>query len=141
MSKVQFKSYNQGQAELFPFRLDERIAEDSSVRLINRIVGGLDLTQLIATYESGGTTPYNPRMLLKVVFYACMNNTCSCRKIASSMERDIHYMWLSGSQYPPFSTINRFRSEHIKDCVKVTCLYRWSNCWQRRGRSVWMSNI
>jgi transposase len=73
--------------------------------------------QLIATYESGGTIPYHPRMLLKVVFYACMNNTCSCRKIASSMERDIHYMWLSGSQYPPFSTTNRFRSEHVKDCV------------------------
>ncbi|MDR1259357.1 MAG: transposase [Tannerellaceae bacterium] len=56
-------------------------------------------------------------MLLKVVFYACMNNTCSCRRIASAMERGIHYMWLSGGQYPSFSTINRFRSEHIKECV------------------------
>jgi transposase len=80
-------------------------------------VDGLDLTQLIASYESGGTTPYHPRMLLKVVFHAYMNNTYSCRRIASAMERDIHYMWLSGSQYPSFSTINRFRSEHIKDCV------------------------
>jgi transposase len=117
MSKVQFKSYNQGQTVLFPSRLDERIPEDSPVRLINRIVDGLDLTQLIISYESGGTTPYHPRMLLKVVFYAYMNNTYSCRRIASAMERDIHYMWLSGSQYPSFSTINRFRSEHIKDCI------------------------
>jgi transposase len=117
MTKVQFKSYNQGQTVLFPSCLDERIPEASPVRLINRIVDGLDLTQLIATYESGGTTPYNPRMLLKVVFHVCMNNIYSCRKIVSAMERDIHYMWLSGSQYPSFSTINRFRSEHIKDCV------------------------
>ncbi|MDR1121439.1 MAG: transposase [Dysgonamonadaceae bacterium] len=50
-----------------------------------------------------------------------MNNICSCRRIALAMERDIHYMWLSGSQYPPFSTTNRFRSEHIKDCVKRVC--------------------
>ncbi|MDR1221492.1 MAG: IS5/IS1182 family transposase, partial [Tannerella sp.] len=75
MSKVQFKSYNQGQTLLFPSRTDERIPEDSPVRLINRIVDGLDLTRLIATYDSGGTTPYNPRMLLKVVFYAYMNKS------------------------------------------------------------------
>jgi transposase len=46
------------------------------------------LTDLIATYEPGGTTPYHPRMLLKVVFYAYMNNLYSCR-----------------------------RSEHVKDCI------------------------
>ncbi len=117
MSKLQFKSYNQGQSCLFPSRLDERIAADSPVRLISRIVDFLDLTELIATYESGGTTPYHPRMLLKVVFYAYMNNLYSCRRIASIMEHHIHYIWLSGSQYPSYSTINRFRSEHVKDCV------------------------
>jgi transposase len=117
MSKVQFKSYSQGQTVLFPSRIDEKIPENNSVRLIKRIVEGLDLTQLIATYESRGTTPYNLRMLLKIVFHACINNVCSCRKIASAMERNIHYMWPSGSQYPPYSTISRFRSEHIKDCV------------------------
>lgn len=117
MLKVQFKSYNPGQSCLFPSRLDERIAADSPVRLINRIVDGLDLTELIATYESGGTTPYHPRMLLKVVFYAYMNNLYSCRRIACIMEHHLHYMWLSGSQYPSYSTINRFRSEHVKDCV------------------------
>lgn len=26
-------------------------------------------------------------------------------------------MWLSGNQSPSYSTINRFRSEHMKDCV------------------------
>ena len=117
MTKVQFKPYTQGQMVLFPIRLDERIPENSPVRLISHIVDGLDLTQLLSTYESGGTTPYHPRMLLKVVFYAYMNNIYSCRKIASLLEHHIHYMWLSGSQYPSFSTINRFRSEHIKDCI------------------------
>ena len=33
------------------------------------------------------------------------------------MQENIHYMWLSGSQYPSFSTINRFRSEHFKDGI------------------------
>jgi len=33
------------------------------------------------------------------------------------MQENIHYMWLSESQYPSFSTINRFGSEHIKNCI------------------------
>jgi transposase len=117
MSKVRFKPDNKGQRLLFPDPLDERIALDAPVRLIDRIVDGLDLTDLISTYESGGTTPYHPRMLLKIVFYAYMNNIYSCRKIASMMEHHIHYMWLSAKQYPSYCTINRFRSEHIKNCV------------------------
>ena len=56
-------------------------------------------------------------MLLKVVFYAYMNNIYSCRKIADILKYHVHYMWLSGQQSPSFSTINRFRSEHMKDCV------------------------
>lgn len=114
MKKVTFKKYEQGQIQLFPARLDERIGENHPVRLINSIVDDLDLTDLIKQYESGGTSPYNPRMLLKVVFYAYMNNVYSCRKISKCLDENIHYMWLSGGQYPSFSTVNRFRSERLK---------------------------
>lgn len=117
MSKVIFKSYDQVQMVLFPSRLDEKIPEDSPARLVNAIVEGLNLSELILTYESGGTTPYNPRMLLKVVFYSYMNNLYSCRRIEKVLEENIHYMWLSGSQYPSNSTINRFRSDHLKPCI------------------------
>jgi transposase len=117
MAKVRFKSYNTNETVLFPSSLGERIPGDHPVRLLSRIVDGLDLTELIQTYKSGGTTPFHPRMLLKVVFYAYMNNTYSCRRIEEAMDWDIRYMWLSGNQHPSFSTINRFRSEHMKDCV------------------------
>lgn len=117
MSKAIFKDYNQGQLQLFPARLDERIGENHPVRLVNSVVDSLDLKELIDSYEPGGTSSYNPRMLLKVVFYAYMNNVYSCRKIAKCLEENVHYMWLSGSQYPSFSTVNRFRSERLKDCI------------------------
>lgn len=117
MKKVTFKKYDQGQIQLFPPRLDERIGKNHPVRLINSIVDDLDLTDLIKQYQAGGTSPYNPRMLLKVVFYAYMNNIYSCRKIAKCLDENIHYMWLSGGQYPSFSTINRFRSERLKNQI------------------------
>ena len=116
-TKVRFKSYNTGIVSIFPVDLGEKIPQNAPVRLIDSIVDGLKLDKVIETYKDGGTTPYHPRVLLKVVFYAYMNNIYSCRRIASLLERDFHYMWLSGGQTPSFSTINRFRSEHLKEAV------------------------
>lgn len=117
MPKLQFKNYNQQEITFFPQNLGDFVPKDSPVRLLSNIVDKLDLSTLYRTYKGGGTTSYHPRMLLKVVFYAYMNNIYSCRKIADIMHWHVHYMWLSGSQFPSWSTINRFRSEHIKDCV------------------------
>ena len=117
MAKLQFKYYNQSQGELFPSYLGEKIPKTHHVLLLSGIVDALDITDLMSTYNSFGCPAYHPRMLLKVVFYAYMNNIYSCRKIEDALKYHIHYMWLSGSQTPSFSTINRFRSEHLKDTV------------------------
>ncbi len=116
-ANIQFKSYNTGISTIFPIELEEKIPVSSPVRLINSIVDGLKLDKVIETYKGGGTTAYHPRVLLKVVFYAYMNNVYSCRRIADLLGRDFHYMWLTGGQTPSFSTINRFRSEHLKDVI------------------------
>ena len=43
-----------------------------------------------------------------------MNNIYSCRKIESSLKRDVHFIWLAGYEQPDFVTINRFRNR-VKD--------------------------
>ncbi|MGL5773502.1 MAG: IS1182 family transposase [Bacteroidales bacterium] len=115
--KMQFKSYDQDLGTLFPSYIGDKIARNHPVRLISSIVDSLDLTTLQSTYKQGGCPAYNPRMLLKIIFYAYLNNIYSCRKIEEIIKHHIHYMWLSGGQEPSFSTINRFRSEHMKDCI------------------------
>lgn len=117
MLKPVFKSNFQGQISLFPARLDQNIAEDSPVRLIDQIVDKLDITKIESTYFGGGTSAYHPRMMLKVMFYAYMNNIYSCRKIGKQLLENIHYMWLSGNQTPDFRTINNFRSLHLKGTI------------------------
>lgn len=58
MAKIRFKPYDQQQLTFFPVSLDEKIPPSSPVRLINHLVDGLDLSELISTYESMGTPPY-----------------------------------------------------------------------------------
>jgi transposase len=114
MSKINFKEYNQGQVELFPTRLDEYIPEDSPVRLVNKIVDGLDISILSTSYKSGGCTGYHPRMMLKVLFFSYLSNIYSCRKMEAALKESIYYMWLSGKQFPKHSCINDFRSKRLK---------------------------
>ena len=83
------------------------------MRIINSIVDSLDLSSFYGLYSEVGRSAYHPRMMLKVVLYAYMNNTYSCRKMESLLLRDIHYIWLAGYEKTDFITINRFRN-----CVK-----------------------
>ena len=92
MAKIQFLPYPQNQTVLFPQRIDEDIAEDSPVRIINSVVDHLDLSKILALYSDAGCYGYHPRMMLKVVLYAYMNNVYSCRKIESLLLRDIHFI-------------------------------------------------
>ena len=119
MKRVRFKDYDQGQIILFPADMGESIPEHAPVRLISRIVDGLEIGALMETYRMEGCPAYNPRMMLKLLFYAYMNNIYSCRRIEREAAQNIHFMWLSGRQYPSFSTINRFRSERLKKCINA----------------------
>ena len=117
MAKVHFRDYNPKQIILFPQRLDKDIAENDPVRIVDTIVDQLKLGNFRKLYRARGRSPYHPKMMLKAILYGYMNNIYSCRKIEDALKYHVHYMWLSGSQTPSFSTINRFRSEHMKDAV------------------------
>ena len=115
MAKLHFLSYTPNQMVLFPQRIDEDIAENDPVRLINGIIDGLNLDDILKLYKESGRSPYHPRMMLKVIIYAYMNNIYSCRRIEKLLRRDIHFIWLSGYEKPDFITINRFRNRVKKE--------------------------
>lgn len=118
MAKLHYRSYNPNQIILFPQRIDEDIAGNDPVRIISAIIDQLDLSKFHKLYHGIGRCAYHPRMMLKVIVYAYMNNIYSCRKIEKLLHRDIHFIWLSGCEKPDFITINRFRNrvkEEISD--------------------------
>lgn len=117
MAKVVFKSYNQNDNLLFPPCLGDFIAENDPVRVLNAIVDNLDISSIENSYEGGGASSYNPRMLVKVVFYAYLQNVYSGRKMEQLLRRDVNFMWLSGMQTPDFNTINLFRKNRLADVV------------------------
>ena len=118
MAKIVFKELTSNQNVLFPVSLSEKIAPNHPVRVVNSVVDALDISCLLWAYKGGGTSSYHPRMMLKVLFYAYLNNIYSCRKIEKALQENIHFMWLSGNSTPDFRTINDFRVKRLKEHIK-----------------------
>lgn len=115
---VVFKQYNQQQAFLLPPSLDELVKADHPVRVVNEVLDKVDIDPLLQKFKGGGTSSYHPKMLLKVLVYAYITNTYSSRRIEEALQSNIHFMWLSGMSQPDHNTINRFRSDRLKDSLR-----------------------
>lgn len=109
------KSYSNKDWLFFLLNPNEDIAENDPVRIVDAVVEGLDLSGFKKLYRERGRCAYHPKMMLKVILYAYMNNIYSCRKIEKVIQRDIHYIWLASQERPDFVTINRFRNRVKKE--------------------------
>lgn len=118
MAKQVFKPYHQHQISLLPISLEELIDPNHPVRIVNAVVDGLSLDPLLKKFKGGGTSSYHPRMLLKVLVYGYVNNIYSSRKIEDACRCDIRFMWLCAQNAPDHNTINRFRSQRLKDTFR-----------------------
>lgn len=117
MAKVVYKSYNQKDSLLFPHCIGDFIPGNDPVRVLDAIVEHLDISAIEATYKGGGASSFAPRMLLKVVLYAYLQNVYSGRKMENLLKRDVNFMWLSGMQRPDYNTINLFRKNRLTDVM------------------------
>lgn len=118
MAKPVFKAYQQNQRYMFPPNLEEMIAANHPVRVVSEIIDQIDIDIIIKKYKGGGTSSYHPRMLLKVLVYSYLNNIYSSRRIEACVRENIYFMWLAGMAQPDHHTINRFRSERLRNILK-----------------------
>lgn len=113
MTKVVFKYYNPNDSLLLPPCLGDYLPENHPSRVVSAVIDRLDISEIESGYKGGGASSYNPRMLLKVIVYAYLNNVYSGRQVEKLLTENIAYMWLSGMQTPDFRTINLFRSRRL----------------------------
>jgi len=88
---------------------------------ISDTVEELDLDDFLERHRvcGKGEQAYLPRMILKVLLYACGTGTFSSRRIAAKLETDVALRVVGGGLFPDFRTICRFRTRHHVDFVKV----------------------
>ena len=110
------------QVSLMPECLDDYIAEDNPVRVIDAFVGELDLVELGfegAMPATTGRPAYHPATLLKVYIYGYLNRIQSSRRLERECRRNVELMWLTGRLSPDFKTIADFRRDNGKGIRNV----------------------
>jgi transposase len=114
---------DRNQSTLFPERLDEYIAEDNPVRVIDAFVDELDLGDLgfeRVIPQVTGRPGYHPASLLKIYVYGYLNRIQSSRRLERETQRNVEMMWLTGRLMPDFKTIADFRKDNGK-AIRQVC--------------------
>lgn len=90
---------DRSQSTLFPETLEDFVAEDNPVRVIEAFVEGLDLGSL----GFGGVDPkatgrpaYHPSVLLELYIYGYLNRVQSSRRLEREAGRNVEVLWLCG---------------------------------------------
>lgn len=93
--------------------VDDYVAADSPVRIVDVFVDELDLVTLgFADAAATGRPGYHPATLLKLYIYGYLNQVQSSRRLEREAGRNVECMWLTGKLAPDFKTIADFRREH-----------------------------
>src|ERR1700757_3239324 len=114
---------DRSQSTLFPEVLDDYIAEDNPVRVVDVFVEELDLKDVGfegAEPEETGRPAYHPGTLLKIYIYGYLNRVQSSRRLEREAQRNVELMWLTGRLAPDFKTIADFRKDN-GPAIRATC--------------------
>ena len=105
---------DRGQSTLFPETLEDFVAYDNPVRVIEAFVEALDLGALgfgSVDPKATGRPAYHPSVLLKLYIYGYLNRVQSSRRLEREAARNVEVMWLTGRLVPDHKTIADFRKD------------------------------
>ena len=118
-TQVEYTAYGTEYQVCLPIDLEIIIPSDEPVRLLSAVLEELDYRKLTATYSRLGRIEYSPRLLFKVVLYACCRGIYSSREIERACHENVNFMYLlEGQKGPDHNTIARFRSQHLPEAVE-----------------------
>jgi transposase len=83
------------QGTMFPAQLDEYVAEDNPVRVIDAFIDTLDLKTLGfegAVPAETGRPSYHPAVMLKIYLYGYLNRIQSSRRLERETQRNVELM-------------------------------------------------
>jgi len=101
-----------------PYDIEDWLPENHLARFIVEIVTMLDFQQVYKRYKGVGSTPYDPRMLLSLLFYGYSTGIFSSRKIEKATYDSVAFRFIAGNHHPDHDTISTFRKRFLPE-IKI----------------------
>ena len=103
---------------LMPYDLGDWLPEDHLSRFIVDIVDRFNFRHIFNGYKGVDSTPYDPKMLLALLFYGYATGVFSSRKIEAATYDSVAFRFVAGNHHPDHDTISGFRKRFLPE-VKV----------------------
>jgi transposase len=110
-----FISPDRKQISLLPSSVEEYLSEKHIARFVVDIVDQLDFTKIYMKYGTSGSTPYDPKLLLAVLFYGYSTGTFSSRKLEAATYDSLPMRFICANLHPDHDTISNFRKNFLKE--------------------------
>jgi transposase len=114
---MNYRPYLPDQQELFGYRPQDFLEENHQAYFIDEVVEELDTSVFFDRVFGPGNEAYDPRLMLKVLFYGYATGTFSSRKLARNCRESLPYIYLCRGQRPKYRALCYFR-EHNGEKIK-----------------------
>lgn len=117
--KVNFIDCERKTTYLLPPSLEDWLPEGHLARFVVEIVEKLDLRSLKDSYSGRGSYPYNPVMLVALLFYGYATGVFSSRKLERSTYDSVAFRYIAANSHPDHDTIAAFRRRFLPELTKI----------------------
>lgn len=94
-------------------KIDDCLPLEHLARFVVNAVTALDLSEIYEEYGELGGTPYDPRMMVALLFYAYATGVFSSRRIEKATYESIPFRYVAGNMNPDHDTIATFRKRFL----------------------------
>jgi transposase len=114
MKKI-FKSCDRKQMLLLPPSLLDWLPEGHLAHFILDVVEQLDHSNIYRSYggDGRGQPPYDPEMMVSLLFYAYCTRVPSSRQIEKRTHEDVAYRVIAANRHPDHDSICEYRKRHL----------------------------
>jgi transposase len=116
---MNYRDYNPDQILLFGYKPEDVLAEDHLVYLVDEMVENLDLKKFYDLTPGAGNPAYDPRLMLKILFFGYAIGIFSSRKLQQQCQGNLAFIHLTRGQRPKFRVICEFRVRHQENIKEL----------------------
>lgn len=98
---------------LLPPSVQDWLPAGHLARFVVEIVEQLDLRPLKASYAGRGSQPYNPEMLVALLFYGYATGVFSSRQLERQTYDSVAFRFIAANRHPDHDTIATFRRRFL----------------------------
>ena len=110
---------NSNQEFLFPKKPSDFLSDEHLAKAVYEIVDLLSVDKIESKYSDIGQNAYNPKMMIRILFYGYSVSIRSSRKISTGCEDRFDFLYLTDGLKPSHDRISDFRKENLEELKQL----------------------